>query len=96
MRLALAITFLSFILSAASSRSKPPRVDHVSGSFLNEFGGYVNGRGENSEVSTTSKRQGTPYWYETITHQGISAFGPNGYQVYRNVKDFGATGKHQP
>ncbi len=34
------------------------------------------------------------YWYEGITKQGISAFNPNpaGYQIYRNVKDFGAKG----
>ncbi|TVY65549.1 Glucan 1,3-beta-glucosidase, partial [Lachnellula suecica] len=36
--------------------------------------------------------QATTYWYEQITHQGISAFGPSGYTVYRNVKDYGAKG----
>ena len=34
------------------------------------------------------------YWYEQIAHQGISAFGAGGYQVYRNVKDFGAKGEN--
>jgi hypothetical protein len=34
----------------------------------------------------------TPYWYENIAHQGKSAFGPAGYQIYRNVKDYGAKG----
>jgi glucan 1,3-beta-glucosidase len=36
----------------------------------------------------------TPYWLETIKHQGISAFNsnPGSYQVFRNVKDFGAKG----
>jgi glucan 1,3-beta-glucosidase len=34
----------------------------------------------------------TTYWYEAIAHQGISAFGPAGYAVYRNVKDYGAKG----
>ncbi|KAG6333026.1 hypothetical protein ID866_6061 [Astraeus odoratus] len=35
-----------------------------------------------------------PYWLETIKHQGISAFNPSPstYQVFRNVKDFGAKG----
>ena len=34
-----------------------------------------------------------PYWYEQITHQGISAFNSNkAYKVYRNVKDYGAKG----
>ncbi|KAI5990344.1 glycoside hydrolase family 55 protein [Pisolithus marmoratus] len=37
---------------------------------------------------------GDPYWLESIKHQGTSAFNPNpsSYQVFRNVKDFGATG----
>jgi glucan 1,3-beta-glucosidase len=34
------------------------------------------------------------YWLEDVKHQGIAAFNPSGssYQVFRNVKDFGATG----
>ncbi|CAK5270966.1 unnamed protein product [Mycena citricolor] len=37
---------------------------------------------------------GDPYWLQNIKHQGISAYNPNPstYQVYRNVKDFGARG----
>ncbi|KAG6854164.1 hypothetical protein C0991_009816 [Blastosporella zonata] len=37
---------------------------------------------------------GDPYWLESIKHQGIAAFNsnPSGYQVFRNVKDFGAKG----
>ncbi|KAG6814279.1 hypothetical protein H0H92_013404 [Tricholoma furcatifolium] len=35
-----------------------------------------------------------PYWMENITHQGIAAYNsdPSTYQVFRNVKDFGAVG----
>ncbi|KAF5373036.1 hypothetical protein D9758_001646 [Tetrapyrgos nigripes] len=35
-----------------------------------------------------------PFWMQNIKHQGIAAFNPNpsGYQVFRNVKDFGARG----
>jgi len=35
-----------------------------------------------------------PYWLENIAHQGTAAFNPNSqeYQVFRNVKDFGAIG----
>jgi len=34
------------------------------------------------------------YWMEDIKHQGIASFNanPSGYQVFRNVKDFGAKG----
>lgn len=35
----------------------------------------------------------TPYWLEHIHHQGVSAFNPDrSYQVFRNVKNFGAKG----
>lgn len=35
-----------------------------------------------------------PYWLETIRHQGSSPFhsDPSSYQIFRNVKDFGAKG----
>jgi glucan 1,3-beta-glucosidase len=34
-----------------------------------------------------------PYWLQSIKHQGTSAYNPNSnYQVFRNVKDFGAKG----
>lgn len=34
------------------------------------------------------------YWMEDLTHQGLAAFNsdPGNYQVFRNVKDFGAKG----
>lgn len=35
-----------------------------------------------------------PFWLENMQHQGLAAFNsnPSGYQVFRNVKDFGAIG----
>ena len=37
---------------------------------------------------------GDPFWMENIKHQGTAAFNPSPstYQVFRNVKDFGAKG----
>ncbi|KAI0797623.1 exo-beta-1,3-glucanase [Abortiporus biennis] len=37
---------------------------------------------------------GDPFWMQNIQHQGVAAFNPNpnSYQVFRNVKDFGAKG----
>ncbi|KAH8658833.1 pectate lyase superfamily protein-domain-containing protein [Tricladium varicosporioides] len=32
------------------------------------------------------------YWLSSITRQGTVAYGASGYQVFRNVKDFGAKG----
>jgi hypothetical protein len=49
---------------------------------------------------TTTQGPGTaspdaPFWLESIKHQGISAYNPDpdSYQVFRNVKDFGAQGE---
>lgn len=37
----------------------------------------------------------TPFWLESIKHQGVAAFNKNStYQVFRNVKDFGAKGRY--
>ena len=38
--------------------------------------------------------QDEPYWLEKMKHQGISAYNPDpaGYEVFRNVKDYGAVG----
>ena len=35
------------------------------------------------------------YWMETITHQGVAPYNPQGtaYTVFRNVQSYGATGK---
>lgn len=35
-----------------------------------------------------------PYWLEDIKHQGVASFNPtpDSYQVFRNVKDYGAIG----
>jgi glucan 1,3-beta-glucosidase len=36
---------------------------------------------------------GEPYWLELIQHRGKSPFNPRrSYQVFRNVKDYGAAG----
>lgn len=34
----------------------------------------------------------SPYWLANIRRQGFSAFGDKSFQIYRNVKDFGAKG----
>jgi glucan 1,3-beta-glucosidase len=34
-----------------------------------------------------------PFWLEKMKHQGKAAFNPDAdYQVFRNIKDFGAVG----
>lgn len=43
---------------------------------------------------TGTAATGDPYWLQNVKHQGLAAFNsnPSGYQVFRNVKDFGAVG----
>jgi glucan 1,3-beta-glucosidase len=38
-----------------------------------------------------------PYWLENVKHQGLASFNANAssYQIFRNVKDFGAKGDGQ-
>ncbi|KAF9068659.1 exo-beta-1,3-glucanase [Rhodocollybia butyracea] len=45
-------------------------------------------------ITSGTAAAGAAYWMENIKHQGTSAFNPNpsSYQVFRNVKDFGAKG----
>lgn len=82
-----------------------PEVQSAVSAQLAEFGGYTSEYGSavvsdvspvssSSEVRKTEERATSTYWYETISHQGISAFNSNPatYKVYRNVKDYGAKG----
>lgn len=49
-----------------------------------------------TSVSSTTTSVAAPactdYWLEKIAHQGVAPFGGAGYDVFRNVKDFGAKG----
>jgi glucan 1,3-beta-glucosidase len=36
------------------------------------------------------------FWLGNITHQGVAPFAEPGYQVFRNVRDFGAKGAVYP
>jgi glucan 1,3-beta-glucosidase len=78
---------------------KIPQVEAVVADILIKADSYVHYTSNVSEVhnpSSVTRRASTKrastYWYENIAHEGISAFGPSGYTVYRNVMDYGATG----
>jgi glucan 1,3-beta-glucosidase len=83
-------------------------VSSVTASFVAAvlYTGPTSGASSSLKTSSTSKGTApvatpetaavgaTPYWFELIKHQGISVFNsnPSSYQVFRNVKDFGAKG----
>lgn len=52
------------------------------------------GKSCTSPIGPGTAAPNAPFWMETIKHQGTSAFNANpaAYQVFRNVKDFGAKG----
>jgi hypothetical protein len=76
-------------------------VDELVGSIVNSFSQYLDYNGPKGAVpgrgpvvpKTTSD---TAYWLADIAHHGYAAFNPNAstYQVFRNVKDFGAKGSY--
>lgn len=91
----------SLVLGSSCVQFEIPEVEAVVGEIVNKLGTYVHYHGnhsnaptipEQSDMASVIPRQSSSYWYENINHQGISAFGPSGYTVYRNVKDYGATG----
>lgn len=77
-----------------------PEVESAVENMLHEFSNYTHyhapanlDAADSSKPGRLVKRDsGTPYWLENIRHQGTSAFGPGGYTVFRNVKEYGATG----
>lgn len=95
MRLIRAALLSSLVLGATCRQFQVPQVANMVAGIVHRFGSYFHYRGTHAEFHPKPHRSGststTPYWYENITHHGISAFGPSGYVVYRNVKDYGAT-----
>jgi glucan 1,3-beta-glucosidase len=81
------VVLLPFGAQAAQFRIQ--EVEHNVDHILHE---YSSSRSYTADGSDAGNAVDAPYWYENIPHQGISAFGPQGYQVFRNVKDFGAQG----
>jgi glucan 1,3-beta-glucosidase len=96
----LSYTSFLFVLGIEGIPFEPPAVAAIVSTVKQKYSPYINYNGTAAEApvilandteATILPRQ-SPYWYEEIAHQGISAFGPSGYVVYRNVKDYGATG----
>ena len=83
----------------------PAEVKAYTESLLHEFAAYTAYTGPTGSVPSTPEPTGVSpkvkvaaascdYWLEDIKHQGYAAFNanPGSYQVFRNVKDYGAVG----
>lgn len=81
---------------------KIPQVEYFVQSMTRQFGDYAGYHGPTGVYQrprpTNTQVPPSPsatcsYWLENIQHQGVAAFNPDAsYQVFRNVKDFGAVG----
>lgn len=50
--------------------------------------------GKHRRISSASAADSDPaYWLADIKHQGLAPAAASGYKVFRNVMDYGATGK---
>jgi glucan 1,3-beta-glucosidase len=81
-----------FALGAIGAHFKIPEVERTVDEILRKYKDGIDFASNESLAFNIQQRGAPSYWYENIAHQGISAFGPSGYQVFRNVKDFGAKG----
>ena len=102
------ISFLSVVLvnvvTADHVHYSIPEIVSAVDCLLSEFAPYPAYHGPTGTATAATKSTAVatasatptnvaPYWLEEIKHQGISAFNPDtSYQVFRNVKDYGAKG----
>jgi hypothetical protein len=84
----------SVISSASSSSASAVTYANPTGSASSVLASSSTVKFDPQAVAATPAAA-APYWLESITHQGISAFNSNpaSYQVFRNVQSFGAKGK---
>ncbi len=87
------------VVTLAQHGREPPEVQQFVAQELNQFSQYVTYKGPDHDVPKKPKHgpepaAGVTYWMENIKHQGLAPFNPSlgSYQVFRNVKDFGAKG----
>jgi glucan 1,3-beta-glucosidase len=94
-------TLLLLVVGTQGIQFQPPAVAAIVSEVQDKYSEYIKYNGTPAAAPVISAadteasilpRQSTSYWYENINHQGISAFGPSGYTVYRNVKSYGAKG----
>jgi glucan 1,3-beta-glucosidase len=78
-----------------------PQIQDVVSSLTSEFAPWVKFRADPSPDHGFPPKETSPpppsqFWLGNITHQGVAPFAAPGYQVFRNVKDFGAKGAAAP
>ena len=86
--IALFVTLRSLLLLAPAS---PAGATPIVATVPNSLNGTHAKNSSKPDVAASSN-----YWVANIQRQGAVAFGDSGFQIYRNVMDFGAKGLPQP
>ena len=93
---------LAAVTLARHLNYEPPEIKQDVDQMVSEFQKYVNFKGPDHDVDYKPEKEKpdpaavTTFWMEQIKHQGKAPFNPQAgsYQVFRNVRDFGAKGKN--
>ena len=90
MLLSLALTFASVAFAEHWHHGRPLAKQNAHRALLSNPSSAVT----STEGSFPAPSTSCDYWLEHINHQGFSPFhdNPSSYQVFRNVKDYGAVG----
>lgn len=89
---------LALATGALSDELVIPQVKAAVDAALEGYGNYAAYSGPTNEppvpgLNAVKSQANESYWLEAIEHQGVAPFAPEGYKVFRNVKDFGAKGR---
>jgi len=82
------IPFVESVVSSATSAFAPAV------QYAGPTGTAASVLATSSTIKVAATVTPASYWLEGIKHQGVAAFNPSPatYQIFRNVKDFGAKG----
>ena len=80
----------TYALRSNDTNFPPQQLQTPSG--LNGFGPSQADEKENRETLPISRRAASSYWMATMQQRGASPFATSGYEVWRNVMDYGAVG----
>ncbi|KAK4096079.1 glycoside hydrolase family 55 protein [Parathielavia hyrcaniae] len=78
--------------SSASESSTVSSTTSFSSSSSSSSSSTSTTSSSSSTTSSIAAPECTDFWLEKIQHQGVAPFAGSGYEVFRNVKDYGAKG----
>jgi hypothetical protein len=85
---------VSSVISLSTSSSTKSSISSSASSSIVISASRSSSSSSSSSSSASASATACSFWLENMNHQGLAAFNskPGSYQVFRNVKDFGAVG----